>query len=285
MPVCTTAIPAHEKPGAIADSRPGLPPTPRLPALLSALREAWTHPHQPEAQGHPIEPNPGASLGWMFSRASPLAPPSEGPPAGLTKDDAVSDLPVEGNTPTSTPSTSTSSTSLSNISNGTFKTDSEVGNAVHPKVMESMAPLALTTDNSSGILSRSDTEDDVSVPPLAEQSQGPATEQPGSPSMTADDDFEEMEVIPAPVLSTRLVIGGSNLPQASPSSALRVTAADWLSGFFVPRKQQQLPGSTPTKGMHYEAFNEKTFQARMEEQGRAIEADEKGNGEGSSYYR
>ena len=89
-----------------------------------------------------------------------------------------------------------------------------------------------------------------------------------------------MQVVPAPILTTKLVIGEQTKPRASPIGS---SATDWLSGFFAPRKQQQLPETVA--GVWYEAFNEKTFQARMEEQGRVIEADTAGNGGGSSYYR
>ena len=106
----------------------------------------------------------------------------------------------------------------------------------------------------------------------------PGTE-PGGPE---DVDVEEMQIVPAPDLTTRLVIGQQ--PRASPST-IGATASDWLSGFFAPRKQQQQQQPSPASKLRYEAFNEKTFQAHFEEQGRMMEADAARGDDAGSYYR
>ncbi|GAX76596.1 hypothetical protein CEUSTIGMA_g4042.t1 [Chlamydomonas eustigma] len=125
--------------------------------------------------------------------------------------------------------------------------------------------------------------------------------------------FEEMEIVPAPVLSTPLIIngiiktnGGGAQQQQYPVSKAAV-ASDWLSGLFAGRGKQQQKAvqhsvaspRTPTAAVDdvgschsghssplgFVPFNEKAFQSHLEERGRAIEAQASSEGTKEPYYR
>ena len=95
---------------------------------------------------------------------------------------------------------------------------------------------------------------------------------------------EEMKVIPAPEIHTKLVIGRPQ-PTHSPAPSMGASASDWLSGIFAAagRRQHQpvSPSRSPAFGAPPAAFSEKAFQEHMERRGRELEAD--GGGQGGAY--
>jgi hypothetical protein len=134
-----------------------------------------------------------------------------------------------------------------------------------------------------------------------------------SAGLESCEDVEEMRIVPAPVLSTPLIINGviktsyggvQQQPQHPSNKA--AAASDWLSGLFAGRaKKQQMavqqltasprtpPGaeevgssqSGQSSPLSFVPFNEKTFQSHLEERGRAMEAQASTRGPSEPYYR
>ncbi len=205
----------------------------------------------------------GGSLDFSAS-AKPVTPPSEGYP--------------DASTPTS----------RGDGRPGRARSVSEPGETGRPLDPDTAAAMRRTTLAGGAAAD----EDDAGARP----------QQLGSP-------VEEMTVMPAPRLTTPLIINGvvvSSSNTATPVQQPRPTATDWLSGLFsglkqlprTPTSDQRTAAEPPSssassrglspmhRGAGYEAFNEKAFQAHLEEQGKAMEAREANGGKaGDSYYR
>ena len=126
-----------------------------------------------------------------------------------------------------------------------------------------------------------------------DEAQGPAAPLTSSPSGGLD-----FEIMPSMKLNTPLIIhgrGASQSQQAGPSTqstpgpvSKPFAPQDWLSSLFSSSKRsQQAPqhGGSGGAVAYARAFNEKSFQAQLEEQGREMEASAADGDVSGSYYR
>lgn len=127
----------------------------------------------------------------------------------------------------------------------------------------------------------------------SDQGQGPAA--PLSSSASGGVDFE---IMPSMKLNTPLIIHGRGAPQSQQPGPSTQSAPgpvskpfapqDWLSSLFSSSKRsQQAPqhGGGGGAVAYARAFNEKSFQAQLEEQGREMEASAADGDVSGSYYR
>ena len=299
--------------GPARDVKAAAAATPRLPGLLSAIKGAWAQPH---LQERPASATPASASrsdrasaprsDWLFSMrpTEEAAPPAAqdqaaaSPSHAATEDDAaVGSLPAtpassEEEGPTGVPAASEPSAAAQADPGGS---DGGSSHLLPPPPLPPSPPPPGENDVSSHL------PPPTPLPPPPgekDKDDGPESGQPRDNAALAleaglEVEEESMPVVPAPTLTTRLIFGQPAPPHPSPVAAMGASASDWLSGFFAPRRQQlqqqqqgrSLGGTPPLSPLRYEAFNEKSFQARMEEQGRVMEAVAAHGDEAGSYYR